>query len=705
MKRTKKDFAKFTKRSVHKRKGKDAARAALLRALEECTSVSDGVKIRDSVDLGRGGRKIPRAHRDEIRTEGIFSSSRSGFGFVSLESGGRDIFIPEDRTLGAIDGDFVEIIYHSYKNYSGEEKTEGRVTKIVEQGRRSIIGTVSEEWSRHGRRTLRYFVLLPDDPRVMLRPAISELSGARIGDKVEALILRDGSSHPECRVTRVFGDTQSREANYAAILAEANIDTEFSEAELREAELAAAEPLSDEGRKRRTETIFTIDDEGAKDLDDAVSLRKTASGWRLGVHIADVSHYVKERTALDRCAMSRGVSVYFTDKVVPMLPEALSNGACSLNAGEDKYALSAIIDLDSEGNILRTALEKSIINSRVRGVYSEVNALLDGTASAEIKKKYKSVRETLRKMHELYGVLLKKSGARGYIDFEEREAEIILGSHGEVLDIVRRERGDAERMIEQFMLTANEAVARYLREREIPCVYRIHEPPEAEKMSELLTFAKNLGLDISAIDNEKPTPRALAGLLDSAKEKGVATPLSYNMLRSMSKAKYSEVCSGHFGLGLSTYCHFTSPIRRLSDLATHRIIKRVLLGSKKAENYASYARRAAAAATDAEIRAVNAERKIENLYKVIYMSEHIGEIFDASVSSVTSFGMFCELDNTCEGLVPISEMPGEFFFDEANLALRSRNATYKLADRVRVCLEEADIIRGKLRFSLEEENL
>lgn len=705
MKNTKKDFKRFTKRNVHKRRGKEAAKKALLRALEECGTDTAGVKLRDSVDLGRGGRRSSSVRKDETRAQGIFSSSRSGFGFVSIEGAERDIFIPADKTLGAVDGDFVDIIYHSYKDYLGEEKTEGRVTHIVEIGRRSVIGTVSEEWSRHGRRIMRYLVLIPDDPRVMLRPNISDAKGARIGDKVEAFILRDGSNYPECRVERVFGESESREANYAAILADAGIEADFTQSELDEADRVAAEPISDEGRVRRDgDIIFTIDGEGAKDLDDAVSLKRLpGGGYRLGVHIADVSHYVTERTPLDRCAMSRGTSVYFTDKVVPMLPEALSNGACSLNAGEDKYALSAIIDLDADGNIKKTKIERSVIRSRLRGVYSEVNAIFDGTASKDIKKKYKEVIPTLEKMRELYLILRDKSDRRGYVNFDEREAEILLGADGLVSDIVRRERGDAERIIEHFMLTANEAVATLLFEREIPCVYRIHEAPPEEKLSEFLTFASNLGLDIREVNKEKPSPLALSRLLSEAEERGLAAPVSYSMLRAMSKAKYSEVRHAHFGLGLSTYCHFTSPIRRLSDLATHRIINRVLIDGKRPESYASYAKRAAAAATEGELRAISAERRIENLYKVLYMSEHIGETYDAVVSSVTSFGMFCELDNTCEGLVPISELRGEYFYDEKNIALYSSRHTYKLADSVRVCIEEADIIRGKLRFSVEDE--
>ena len=279
----------------------------------------------------------------------------------------------------------------------------------------------------------------------------------------------------------------------------------------------------------------------------------------------------------------------------------------------------------------------------------------------------------------------------------------MLDENGGPIAIEKRERGLAERIIEQFMLTANEAVATYLASESIPCVYRIHEAPPTEHFSEFLNYLESLGFDVRGLRKGDPTPSMLTAILNSAKEKGLFAPVSYAMLRSMAKAKYSDENSGHFGLGIEKYCHFTSPIRRLSDLATHRIIKKVLFEGKRPENYASYARRAAVAATEGEVRAVSAERRIEDLYKVIYMSEHVGEIFSASVSSITSFGMFCTLENTCEGLVPISEMPGVFSFDERNLTLRSSTMTYHLADRLFVRLEEANVTRGKLRFSISKE--
>ncbi len=662
----------------------------------------EGVKLRDRVDSGRRERAVSsRTRSANIRARGIFCGSRSSFGFVALEDGGEDVFIPAGNFYGAIDGDFVEVVYHKFMSREGREKTEGRVVRIIEQGRKAVIGTLCEELVRYGRRYLHRFYIQPDDPRVMLRPAVSELGGANPGDKVEGLIRRDGTANPLCDIIRVFGESESREANYEAILAECGIVTDFTLEELSAADCAAGERITPDGRlDLRNKTVFTIDGEGAKDLDDAVSLSRVKDGWLLGVHIADVSHYVRERTALDRCAMQRGTSVYFIDKVVPMLPPALSNGACSLNCGEDKYTLSALISLDGRGEITSVKLASSIIRSKVRGVYSEVNSLLEGSADGEIRKKYTPVMPTLKKMRELYEILSAKSKRRGAVDFDSDEAVIFLDGEGNPSHIERRERGVAERIIEQFMLTANEAVATCLKEKGIPCVYRVHEAPPPEHFSAFLDYLESLNFDTRRLRKGEPTPALLSEILADAAQRGLSDAVSYTMLRAMAKAKYSEEQSAHFGLGIENYCHFTSPIRRLSDLATHRIIKRVLLEGKRAENYTSLARRAAAAATEAEIRAVNAERRIEELYKVIYMSNHLGEIFPAKINSITSFGMFCALENTCEGLVPISLLPGVFTFDERNLTMRSSNVVYHIADEILIRVEEASITRGKLSFSV-----
>ena len=635
---------------------------------------------------------------------GEFCGSRSGFGFVKVEGLDEDIFIGEDKTLGAIHGDEVEIRYREYTWRSGEKKTEGRVTKILGLGERTIIGTLCYEpsYKRGKRRIPSYWYVVADDARIGIRPVVDDAMDGCEGDKVLVLLKHGGNPmYPECSIVANLGDAMSKEANYEAVLLECGIPMEFTDTELYEAERAAKREVSLEGRTDFTaDAILTIDSESAKDLDDAVSIKKCGTGWRLYVHIADVSSYVGEKTALDRAVMNRGTSVYFTDKVVPMLPRSLSNGACSLNAGEPKYTLSAIMTLSADGEILKTEVKKSVICSKVRGVYSEVNAIFDHTASKEIREKYKSVAYALSNMYKLYEVLAKRSAKRGAMDLEIPEAEIVLDENGTPIDIQRRVRGDAEKMIEQFMLAANEGVARLLTEKGIPCVYRVHAAPTAEKMSDLVGYLYNLGLDTRVIDQESVTTGQLSKILAQAEEKGLSYPVSYSVLRSMAKAEYSEVLSPHFGLGISTYCHFTSPIRRLSDLATHRIIHRVLFEGRGAKTMSSYAKRAARAATECELRALTAERRITDLYKVIYMSLRVGKEFSAMVTSVTSFGMFVEPENTCEGLIPISEMPGYFIFDERNLAIRDGQKVYHLGDTVRVRLEEADIVRGKLRYSL-----
>ncbi len=672
----------------------------LLRALSNIGIDPSGVRIKDTVDGGRGARRTDKARRDEIEARGSFSGSRGGFGFVNIGES-RDVFIPEGRCGSAIDGDTVDIIYHTYTTSFGEEKTEGRVVRVATPSRDTVVGVLDYERLGRYRRDKKRLVLIPDEARISSVFYVRDAKGALPGDKVAVKLLRRYSGRHECNVIKVLGDPESREANYEAILIEAGIPLEFSPEELDFATRVAASGIDYENRLDLTgKVIFTIDGEGAKDLDDAVSVSKLKDGWELGVHIADVSHYVTEKTPLDRCAMARGTSVYFVDKVVPMLPEVISNGICSLNAGEDKATLTARIKLTPDGEIVSVKLDKSVIRSRVRGVYSEVNKIFSGDADKSLIAKYRTALPALTKMRELYSALLSRAEARGMLGFEIPEPIIMLNSDGYPVDIVKSERGIAERMIEQFMLIANEAVAKALRERGIPCVYRIHEKPPEDKLRDFLSYSKNLGLDIRGIFPESVSPDKLNSLLSEAEERGVGAAISYLLLRSMAKAKYSDTPEGHFGLGLKNYCHFTSPIRRLSDLATHRIIHRVLLEGKSPVGYSSYARRAAVAATECEVRAVNAERRIEDLYKCLYMAEHIGEVFDATVSSCAGFGLFAELDNTVEGLVPLSEMPGYFVFDEKNMSIRSSKLQYRVGDRICVRVAEVELSRGKIRFEL-----
>ncbi len=640
----------------------------------------------------------------ETVTEGVFAGTKTGYGFVTVEGATRDIFIPREKTGGALDGDRVLCRYHTYTS-GGIERTEGEVTRVTEAVRKTVVGTLCEELYGHGKhRSVRYFVE-PDDTKLTLLCYLDDVGEARLGDKVEALLppRRPGSNLLVGEYLRSFGAAASREANYAAILSECTIPTEFSREELEEAERVSKTPLNAEGRvDRRDEVIFTIDGAGAKDLDDAVSLRRKKNGnYLLGVHIADVSTYVRPRGALDACSLSRGTSVYFTDKVVPMLPEALSNGACSLNAGEDKYALSCLMELTPDGALAHTSIERSIIRSCVRGVYSEVNDLFEKGRNSAFAEKYSRALPTLRLMHRLYLTLTEKSRARGALDLEQTEAEILLDEGGNPVEIVPRVRGDAEKLIEQFMLAANEAVATLLSEKHLPCVFRVHDAPDPERLADFIRFAHNLDLDVTPLAGRDPDGRAFSVLLRDAHERGIGDAVSYTLLRTMAKAHYSEICHPHFGLGIEKYCHFTSPIRRLSDLATHRAIEAVLLDGEAPQKYYGYVRRAALAASETEIRAMAAERRIDALYKTIYLSKRIGETYPATVSSVTRFGAFAALDNTCEGLIPMTALPGMWTFDEGNLMLRSAaGETLRLGDQITVSVDEADITRGKVTFGL-----
>ncbi len=656
---------------------------------------------------GARGRLSQKRHHNDKRAEGIFSGTKSGYGFVSVAGLERDVFVPAGKTAGALDGDLVAVRYHSYES-GGVSRTDGEITHILEMGRTTVIGTVYEEmFIGRGHRHSPRLIVEPDDGHFSQELILRACDGVRPGDKVEVILPPRGSHSYDgeilCDLGRNFGRAGSREANYEAILAECGITVDFPEAALTEAENAAKEPISTVGRHdRRGEIIFTIDGADAKDLDDAISLTKKADGtWLLGVHIADVSHYVKPKSELERVAVSRGTSIYFTDKVVPMLPVALSNGACSLNADEDKYAMTCEMEIAADGTLIGCTIERSVIRSAVRGVYSEVNDLFERGEASAFYEKYRQVYSTLCDMHDLYLVLAEKSRRRGSLDLEGREAYILLDDNGFPVDILPRTRGDGEKLIEQFMLAANESVATYMLKRELPCVYRIHESPNKEKLAEFVTFTHNMGFDTSYITGADPTGADFARLLEDAKARGVGEAISYTLLRTMMKARYSDVCQPHFGLGIAHYSHFTSPIRRLSDLATHRLIGACLLNGEAKGRYTGYAHRTAEAASETELKALTAERRIDALYKTLYLSRHIGEEFPAIVSSVTRFGVFAQLENTCEGLIPMTELPGAWFFDEGNMVARnSAGEILRLGDRITVRVEEADISRGKVRFAL-----
>jgi len=638
-----------------------------------------------------------------------FSDTGRGFGFAEIIEGESvgcaDIYIGYGDTLNAMTGDTV-LVHRFRAGEAGYSRgNEGEVTKILEHGNTEIIGTFV--------RTGAVAAVYPDDEKLhaLVHVAGGDMGDARSGDKVAVKITEFPKRHRDDRehvlsgyVTAVFGRAETREANYAAVLHRSGIPTEFSDDVLFEAEDSAARAISAAGRLDLRDTpTLTIDGADAKDLDDAISLSRTADGWLLGVHIADVSHYVPAEGEVDREAYRRGTSVYFVDKVVPMLPAVLSNGACSLNGGEDRYALSALITLNASGGMTACDFKKSIIRSDVRGVYSEVNDLFEKGEASAFYKKYEPVYGSLADMRTLYGTLREAAGRRGQLSMESPEAKFVLDEKGIPTDIYPAVRGEAEMLIEQFMLTANVAAATWLTEKGMPCLYRVHPDPMPDKMRSFAVFAHNMGLDAAGIGEGVRTHR-LSALLAEAEEKGVSDVVSGVMLRALSKAKYSEKPGVHFGLALPLYAHFTSPIRRYPDLFVHRAITAVLTGARRPVNPAQTARQS----SEAELRAVSAERQIEDLYMAQYASLHIGEAYEAVISSVCHFGVFARTDKLFEGLIPLRELfdGGEADFDEDSLTLSGRvggqRRTYRLGDRLAVRIAHADVPGGKIDFTLAD---
>ncbi|MBQ6893055.1 MAG: ribonuclease R [Clostridia bacterium] len=652
---------------------------------------------------------LREGYSDTVRIEGTFSGTEHGYGFVTADESFKlndDIFIPARHTGGAFTSDRVAIGVKKRELKSKGEKfhAEGEVIEILERGVKEFCGTLILDTRLLGRSFSPYRVI-PDNPRLGLEAEIDDIKNIDIGNKVEVKLLDYGKGPrpPKGEIVRDLGKTFSLGANYESVLFEHGIRTEFPIEAIRCAEEAAKEPITEKGRlDLRDKVIFTIDGADAKDLDDAISLDVTENGYTLGVHIADVSHYVRYGTPTDKEAFARGTSVYFTDKVVPMLPKCLSNGVCSLNADTDKYTLSAIINLSKQGEIIGCRIENSIIRSVVRGVYSEVNDLFLNKSKSRFYKKYKAVYKTLTAMYPLYEILATRAKQRGVLELESTEARFVLDDEGRPIDIIKRERGDAEKLIEQFMLTANEAVARYMCAHSLPSVFRVHEAPSDEKLDAYKSFVHNAGLSTVSLRAKKLTTSAFEPIMQEAAEKGMENVISRLTLRAQMKAKYSEQRDDHFGLGLSYYCHFTSPIRRYPDLTVHRILKYAMANGEEAaiKRYTKFAAESAAASSDNELKAMTAERDIEDLYKVIYMENEVGKEFDAVISSVTSFGLFCELENTCEGFVPVEVLGNGFKFREETLALGRGNEQYKLGQAVRIRITDANVLRRRIYMEI-----
>ena len=668
-------------------------------------------------------RKVMEALDELVREavvcqrQGVFFTVRSGradkallckvvklgknFAFVMLEDGTSDIFIPGRFTKGAMPGD--DVLVEKFEHPRVEGSDEGAILAILTE-KNDLVGTVRRVEGR-----LRF---APDDCPAITMPLARDCEGgAKDGDKVAVEILNRGNRQEDHRVgvAMRFGSSDEAKRCAKALLYAKDIRTRFPDKVRDEAKKFEGAEVSEkdcEGRMDlRALPIFTIDSAETKDIDDAISLTRTSDGgFELGVHIADVSNYVKPGTELDNEAFSRATSVYYADQVVPMLPKALSNGICSLNENELRLAFSCLMRLDKEGNLTDYRFVKSIIRSRVKGVYSEINALLAGTADAEIKAKYADVIDQLPAMKELYGHRARLRKERGCMDIESGEVKLILDENGRCIDVKKRTSGESESMIEEFMLLANQCAAHFARVKQIPFVYRVHEEPNAEKLERLHALLQACGIN-DHFAKDVPTPKELSAILEGVRGTPYEQIINTGMLRCMSKALYEEKPKGHYGLVLKDYAHFTSPIRRYPDLAIHRIMTDMLKGTEKETmilRYTDFAERASKQSSEREVIAMQIERKAEDCYKAEYARRHLGECYEGTISGVTQRGLFIELDNGVEGFVPASSLTpsGTSLTEGVRLTDPASGKTWSLGDKMMITIVRADVNLGKIDFEV-----
>lgn len=640
---------------------------------------------------------------DNNTKTGIFMGTQRGFGFVVIEGEEEDIFIPENATKGALHNDKVLV---SIKEWNTGRRKEGEILRIVERSNTTVVGTFEK--------SKNYGFVVPDNTKFGKDIFIQKehTKGAVNGHKVVVKITNygDKQKNPEGRVIEILGHINDPGVDIKSVVAAYNLPLEFPEEVLKQVETTEEEISQEEivGRKDlRSLPTVTIDGEDAKDLDDAITLSREGNIYHLGVHIADVSHYVREDTPLDKEALDRGTSVYLVDRVIPMLPHKLSNGICSLNAGSDRLALSCIMDIDEKGNVLGHEIAETLIRVDRRMTYTSVKKILEDRDEEEIRE-YEDFVPMFLLMEELADILREKRRKRGSIDFDFPESKIVLNKDGHPVDIKPYDRNKATRIIEDFMLIANETVAEDYFWQEIPFVYRSHENPDSDRIKELGIFINNFGYSIR-ISQEDIHPKELQKLLRKIEGTAEEALISRLTLRSMKRAKYSAESEGHFGLAAKYYCHFTSPIRRYPDLQIHRIIKENLRGGlseKRFNHYHKILPDVARQASQTERRADEAEREVLKLKKVEYMSDHIGEEFDGVISGITSWGMYVELPNTVEGLVRVTDMEDDFYiYDEEHYTMMGEHTrkSYKLGQKVKVRVVDTDKWQKVIDFQLVEE--
>ena len=677
---------------------------------EELEAVLDDLVASGKVTVTKRGKyhkakkstRRERVNKEEYLT-GTFISHPKGFGFVEIGDDKDDIYIPIDDVNNAFHMDQVEVKLGAKPD---GKRQEGVIKKVLSHGITEVIGTYEQSGN--------YGFVVSDNLKIRQDVFIAKeyCKGAKDRDKVIVSLLNYGKKNksPEGRIKEVLGHQGTPGVDILAIARSYGLPVEFPEKVVNQAKRIA--PVVQEGDFSGREDLrhwqcVTIDGEDAKDLDDAITLTKDGDNYELGVHIADVANYVQENSALDYEALKRGTSTYLIDRVIPMLPKELSNGICSLNAQVDRLTLSCIMNLDGKGKLLKYRIVESVIHVDKRMTYTAVKKILEDKDS-ETMKEYQDFCPLFERMYELSLILRQKRKRRGSIDFDFPESEIHLDSKGRPIDIRVHEHNTATKIIEDFMLLANETVAKEYCTREIPFLYRTHEEPDMDRMEGVLSFIRNNGVKVEK-NKQVITPKEVQKVLTAIEGTAQEPLISRLLLRSMKQARYTTSCSGHFGLAAKHYSHFTSPIRRYPDLQIHRIIKddiRGRMNQRKVEHYVQLLEEVASQSSAMERRAEEAERETIKLKKAEYMQAHIGEEMEGVISGVTAWGMYVELYNTIEGLVHVNTLRDDYYiFDEEHYAMvgESSKKTYKLGQTVRVKVQEADIITKTVDFILAEE--
>ena len=669
----------------------------------ELKAVMDALEAEGKVHVSQKGKYLKGAGRTLC---GVYQAHPRGFGFVTIEGETDDIFIPEKETNGALHGDTVEILLTA--SPEGKRK-EGKIVKIAERGTAKIVGLYQMAKGKH------YGFVIPDNQRFLQDIFVPEerAKGAVDGHKVVVELTSYGSDNakPEGKIVEILGHVNDPGVDIMSIVKSYDLPVEFPEKVMNQAERVPEEVSEADmaGRKDLREWVMvTIDGEDAKDLDDAVSLTRTEDGknWILGVHIADVANYVQERSALDREALHRGTSVYLADRVIPMLPHRLSNGICSLNAGVDRLAMSCIMTVDAKGDVIDHEICESVIRVNERMSYTSVKKILEDHDEEETTR-YIDLVPMFEEMEQLAGILRNRRHQRGSIDFDFPESKIMLDEEGHPMEIRSYDRNVATKIIEDFMLLANETVAEEYYWREIPFVYRVHETPDEDKIKKLAILINNFGYSLHISDEVRPgqIQKLLAKIQGTPQE----TMISRLALRSMKQARYTPENDGHFGLAARYYTHFTSPIRRYPDLQIHRIIKDDLRGrmnEKKMEHYQTILPEVTRQASETERRAEEAERETIRLKKAEYMEAHIGEVFEGVISGITNWGIYVELSNTIEGLVHVANMYDDhydYYEDRYEMVGEHTGKTYKLGETVYVRVIDADCLTRTIDFEMADE--